>query len=111
MKARTKCKGRSKLRVANMDNYVSVNKPILKNYWPYTILPHHKFPHPSWRKFTPNDKHSFYAGVREELAIPDDVVEEVFWDGKLVPLSSLSLIDWRGNSDQAVRKCYKSKSV
>ena len=32
MEARTKCKGRNKLRVANMDNYDSVNKPILKNY-------------------------------------------------------------------------------
>ena len=85
---------------ANMDNYAIVNNPILKNYWRYTILLHHKFPHPSWRKFTPNDKHRFYAGVREELVIPDNVMEKVFWGDRLVPLSSSSLIDWRGKSDQ-----------
>ena len=49
--------------------------------------------------------------MRNKLAIPDDVVEEVYWDDRLVPISSSAVIDWRGNSDQLVGKGYKSKSM
>ena len=35
----------------------------------------------------------------------------MYWDDRLVPMLNSSVIDWRGNSDTAVGKCYKSKSA
>ena len=106
LKAKKKHHGRNQLRSEDMDGYDNANKPTIAIFLRFVILPHHKFPHKSWKDFTPENKLSFYCRLKQELAFPPDAVVMVYYTDKVVPRVNKYLIDWRANVGSSVKAAY-----
>ena len=75
---KTKHIGRNKMRRTNYDGYDFANTGNILIYLKWTMMPHHKFWHKSWKEFLPKKKDSFFMQIVSEIDMPDDEDPELY---------------------------------
>ena len=97
MMARTVSRGRNKMNIKGMDSFMTSNKNVVTQYYYFTVFPHLKWLHPSWCKWLPDNESSFCYKLLQELDVPQDCDDELYWHQDIVPLINKSIIDKRSN--------------
>ena len=85
------------MRRTNYDGYDFANTGNILIYLKWTMMPHHKFWHKSWKEYLPQKKDSFFMQIVTEIDMPDDEDPELYWGKHLIGLINNKLIDWRSN--------------
>ena len=97
--------GRNQRKKSTFDGYdLANNEPIRK--FCRKLFSHHKFLHPSWSYFLPNDPSSLYNKIIGMLDPPQNEPPQLAWKKRFVPSINTALCDLRSETNKVARSQY-----
>ena len=98
--------GRNQMKASLYTGYMLTNSAQINTFLKSNVFPHYKFPPQAFAKYDPMNERSFFSQIGPELAIPDGVVERVYWNKKVVPMIGKRFQELRANSNDKHRVSY-----
>jgi hypothetical protein len=100
---------RNTLQTSDYDSYDYLNQDIIARFCKNKLFPHQKFPHPSWKVYSANNKNSLSYKCNKEIDIPVTEDGEFYWMNKTVPMINKKYCKIRANINSSIKGEYFGK--